>query len=151
MKIKIKKLRPNAVLPTRKDDDVGFDLYSVVEKKIKPGQVERIPTGIAVADRINPINDGAVWFPKIEGRSSLAGKGIFPVGGIIDPGYRGEIVVVLYNSTKSVFDVRVCDRVAQMVIYSALGSTNDVKWECSEVDCLVTTERGANGFGSTGV
>lgn len=156
MKIKVKKLNPEARLPVRSDDDVGFDLYSIEDVDCLPGQVTKIHTGIALADKINPVNDGTVWFSKIEGRSGLASQGVFPVGGIIDPGYRGELIVLLYNGkdkfTKPcVHTVKKGDKVAQMVIYSALGSTNDVRWECTETTKIVPSSRGSKGFGSTGV
>jgi dUTP pyrophosphatase len=94
---------------------------------------------------------GIVPFFKIEGRSGLASKGIFPVGGIIDPSYRGEICVLLFNSTESSCSFNSGDRVAQLVCYHSLAPLEGSQVTFEIVDDVVSTDRGDKGFGSSGV
>jgi dUTPase len=91
-------------------------------------------------------------FFKIEGRSGLASKGLFPVGGIIDPSYRGEIQVALFNSSDEVDYFKICkgDRIAQLVCYLTLANSNYLDMNFTEVDNLDETTRGDKGFGSSG-
>lgn len=146
MRAMFKKLEENAQLPTKAHgDDVGYDLYAVENVTLEPGQVTKVRTGLAYGG-FDQLNHGSTnfmaVFPKIEGRSGLASKGIFPVGGIVDPGYRGEITVMLYNSSKSL-KIEVGDRVAQIVFYM----TAQPEIGIGE---LKKSERGDAGFGSTG-
>lgn len=86
-------------------------------------------------------------YPKIEGRSGLASQGIFPVGNIIDPNYRGEMCVTMANMNAEPYQVRAGDRIAQFVFYTCL-TIPDIKFE--ETDVVVETDRGSKGFGSSG-
>ena len=155
LKIKFKKLDPNARIPTAaKKDDVGFDLFPPKSNAqsafyaLPPG-VTKIPTGIAFADYFEdlsiygPRRHGKLY-AKIEGRSGLASKGIFPVGGIIDLGYRGDITVMLANITGQIHALDLNKAIAQLVIYNI---ENDVEFEV--VDDVKETERGDKGFGSS--
>jgi len=86
---------------------------------------------------------------KVEGRSGLSVKGVFPVGGIIDPTYRGEIGIVLANVSGKDYKIAQGDRIAQLVVYvvNTSFSLNMV-----EVDAITPNyERGEQGFGSSGV
>ena len=86
---------------------------------------------------------------KFEGRSGMALKGVWPVGGIIDPGYRGEMNVILYNSTSKVYHINAGDRPAQLVWYvvNAPGDNDFTPFEW--VEDIEESERGNDGFGST--
>jgi dUTP pyrophosphatase len=139
---KLKKLSENAVVPKYAHyGDAGMDLYCSESVSIAPNGRCLVHTGIAIQ-----LPDG--YEAQIRSRSGLAlKKGIFVLNspGTIDTGYTGEIGVVLMNTTKDKFDVNVGDRIAQMVIEPiTLG-------KAIVVDELDTTERGAGGFGSTGV
>ena len=143
MKIEIARLHPAAVVPTRAyDGDAGYDLYSVEAARIEPGARADLRTGIAVA--IPPGHAGLV-LP----RSGLAGRhGIALVNapGLIDAGYRGELRVLLLNTDRDeAFQVAPGDRIAQLVIVA----TAEV--ELVEREALAASERGARGFGSSGL
>ena len=146
---------PEAVLPSPvHEGDVGFDLHSLEDVNILPRATGIVHTGVALAESPLPVKVGncvlSAVFPKIEGRSGLALKGIFPVGGIIDPTYRGEIMIVLFNSTSKTVKLTKDKPMAQLVFYSAISTVDYnfvVKPNVSEV--LSQTDRGSAGFGST--
>lgn len=144
MKLKIKKTRPDAIIPTRKKPgDSGLDLHAMIDNGyewILPGERLRIMTGIAIE-----LPEGHE--AHVRSRSGLTSEGIVACGGLgtVDNGYRGEIGVTLFNHSFDRFRVRHGDRVAQLVICPVALP------EVVEVEELSETERGADGFGSTGV
>jgi dUTP pyrophosphatase len=137
--LKVRRLRPDARLPTKAHaDDAAFDLHAVEPIRAEMSGVYRIPTGIAA-------EIPAGWFALILGRSSLAARGIFPVGGVIDASYRGEWVVCQRVGEIGLpWVVRPGDKVAQFVL---LPVPAVVPVEVAE---LGPSERGARGFGSSG-
>ena len=133
-----KRLKDGAVVPTRAyENDAGWDLYLPVEAIVLANGRIMVPMGIAVA-----IPDG--HFGKIETRSSLAKQGLQTSGGVIDSGYRGEIAVLIRNTTDQDVVLEKGFRIAQMIIHKILL---DPMMEVSE---LPASERGAGGFGSSG-
>lgn len=155
MIVKFKKIHENAKLPAQgKLGDAAFDLSCVESFSLLPGETKAIPTGLVLADMPDGINGSSV-FLHIVGRSSLALKGIFPIGGIIDPTYRGEIRVILHNGNPPhpVFghqEFKAGERVAQLLIQQIITNGPFSKVEMVETDEVTTTERGSQGFGSTG-
>ncbi|MBR1422320.1 MAG: dUTP diphosphatase [Ruminococcus sp.] len=148
MKLLIKKLNENAVIPQRQTPySAGYDLCACIDKEekavtIKAGTTEKIHTGLS-AELEGEKN--AVLL--IYARSSLASKyGIAPANcvGVVDWDYRGELIVALHNSSAEDFTVNHGDRIAQLVISPIFTP------EVEEVSDLSDTERGAGGFGSTG-
>jgi dUTP pyrophosphatase len=143
MKVKIKKLCENAVLPTYGSlGAAGADLYACLDKDLSIGKGETVlvRTGVQMA-----IPEGYVGL--VYARSGLASKrGLAPANkvGVIDSDYRGEILVALYNQSGQVRTVSKGDRIAQLVIEKVETPVFE------EVDELPDTERGAGGFGSTG-
>lgn len=149
-KIKIKKLDSTAIIPTRGSDyAAGYDLYANIvtpfedncTEDVNPNTTVKIKTGIALE-----IPDG--YFGAIFARSGLATKqGLRPANcvGVIDSDYRGEIIVAIHNDSDSVQTVHNGDRIAQIVILPYLSV------EFEETTELSDTDRGAGGFGSTGV
>lgn len=153
--IMVKTCHENAKLPEQADGDVGFDISCVNDVIIQPHSTVKVPTGLMPAETIEPlIIDNvivALPFMKVEGRSGMASKGVFPVGGIIDPRYRGEIEVVLYNSTSEKVTYAAGSRIAQLVVYYTLANVkphNVVKF--MEAEKVSETDRGSKGFGSSG-
>lgn len=131
-------------LPSQpKKGDVGVDLKSKEHITISPGTTMVIDTGLLLAE----VPDG--YFPKIEGRSGLAAKGIFPVGGIVDPAYRGKVGVILFNSTDLPYSISAGDRIAQFVLYRTLNWV-EPQFQIEQVRQAEETSRGAKGFGSSG-
>ncbi len=140
--IKFKRLTDTAIVPKRTTEGAaGFDIYSDHElTRVHFGQVVIIRTGIAAA-----IPEGYVGL--IKPRSGLAvRKSVDTMAGVIDSDYRGEIRVILtVHSTEMVpFKVEPGERIAQLVVVP-------VMLDSVEVNSLDDTERGAKGFGSTGV
>ena len=154
MKVLVRKIHDHAKLPTQSHDDVGFDLYAAEETHIGPGFTAVVKTGIELAADPGDFAIGNVIarsLLKIEGRSGMALRGIWPVGGIIDPGYRGEIGVVLYNSTLATYTAKPGDRIAQLVWYPVIAKSladPNIGFEWSEESD--ESSRGDKGFGSSG-
>lgn len=139
MQIKIKKLHQDAKLPTHgHPGDAGLDFYALEEVKFPPHRQERVSTGIAM--EIPDGHVGLVW-----DKSSISfNKGLKIMGGVIDAGYRGEIVMNLLNVTDAEVVLEKGHKVAQMIIQ---------KFEhCDilEIDSLSDTVRGQGREGSTG-
>ncbi len=143
MTVKLKKLTPNAKIPTYGSPySAGADLYSAEEEEITiaPGETRLVHTGIAAE-----IPEGYVGL--IYARSGLATKrGLAPANkvGVIDADYRGEIMVALYNQSAKEQTLEISERIAQLVIAPFL------KAEFEEAEELSDTTRGEGGFGSTG-
>ena len=144
MHIKIKKVNPNAKIPTRGSDQAaGYDLYACLDTEnvtIPAHQTVKVPTGLSMA-----IPEG--YFGAIFARSGLAAKqGLRPANcvGVIDSDYRGEFMVMLHNDTDEPKTVENHDRVAQLVVMPFMSV------EFQETDSLDETQRGSGGFGSTG-
>lgn len=147
MEIKFKKLVQSAILPTQgKPGDAAFDLYCVAGFSLKAGETKAVSTGLQLADMPQSHPDGSGVFLQIEGRSSLALEGIFPLGGIIDATYRGEIKIILHNSKQNDYRVfKTGDRIAQLIVRKIVSDAKML-----EVAEITQTVRGSSGFGSTG-
>ena len=142
IELKIKMLDDGLPVPRyQHEGDAGLDLPSRIEYTLEPGGRARIPTGVAVA-----IPQGYAGFVMV--RSGLAARhGISCVNapGLIDAGYRGEVVVILLNTDRhEPFVIRRGDRIAQLVLQKVVEATTVT------VDELDETARGSGGFGSTG-
>lgn len=140
MKIKVKKLHSEAKLPTKAhvSEDAGWDIYSIVDIAIgpNPSEVVEVHTGIAIE-----IPKG--YFGLVGTRSSFGKKGWRVHAGILDAGYRGEITLFVSGVT-DYSQISVGDRVAQLLILPV------PEVEMEEADVLSDSDRGSNGFGSTG-
>lgn len=138
MKLEIKKLNPEAKLPTRSyPTDAGLDLYSVEAAEINPGEGYCFSTGVAA-------NIPENTYLHIHTRSSISKKGLIVVGGVCDSSYKGELSVMLRNISNTIIKVEKFDRIAQAVLYPIFLP------EVIEVDDIGTSTRGTGGYGSTG-
>ncbi len=143
MKVHIKKLNENAIIPTYGSEfAAGADLYACIDEEVTilPNETKLIKTGLAIEV---PQGYGAF----IYARSGLASKrGLAPANkvGVVDSDYRGEVMVALHNHSSEAQTVGVGERIAQMVIAPFL------KADFTVVEELSDTQRGAGGFGSTG-
>ena len=143
MNVKIKKLNKNATIPTRGSAyAAGFDLYACINDSISiaPHTTVKIPTGLSIQPPQN-------CFGAIFARSGLSTKeGLRPANctGVCDEDYTGEYIVALHNDSDEQRTVEPNERIAQLVFMPYIQA------EFIEVDSLDATERGANGFGSTG-
>jgi dUTP pyrophosphatase len=140
--ILVQKLHPEAKIPRYAHSgawgDLAADLYAVSAWTLEPGKTVAIPTGLALGF---PSDFGAL----VEDRSGLALRGLTTLAGVIDPGYRGEIKVVLTNLAAIPQSIAPGDRIAQLRLVRRIEATFDV------VESLEETVRGGGGFGSTGV
>lgn len=143
------KLDLCATMPTRAHEtDAGLDLYSAEDKIILPRTIcdsvyvdcgETFDTGVHIA-----FDRGT--YGKIESKSGLnVNHSVVSCGGVIDEGYTGSIKVKLYNFGTKPYSVHAGDKIAQLIVQNYLTP------ELELVDDLDDTERGDNGFGSTGV
>lgn len=137
MKIKAKKLNPEATIPRYNlHGDAGLDLCSVEDSVIPAGERMAVPTGLAFE-----LPEGYVAL--IWDKSGLALKnGLKTMGGVIEHTYRGEYKIIIWNTGKEAFTIKKGDRIAQMLIQPIMNVEIE---ECAE---LSETVRGAHGFGS---
>ena len=140
IKIKIKKLNPEAIIPSyAHPGDAGLDLYSVEDLVLNPGERATIATGLAIE-----LPEGYVSL--IWDKSGLASKnGIKTMGGVIEHTYRGEYKIIMFNSSKEKFEIKKCQKIAQLLVQPIITV------EIEEVSELNDTSRGTGGFGSTGL
>lgn len=134
-----------------RETDAGFDLYSTDNITVYPHKQIVASTGIAVQAKFVDPKDAEKWKIefKIEGASGNAAKlGLYPIGGIIDQEYTGELGVILCNHTEEPVDVLAGKKIAQLVPH-CIPKINSVKFLGVE-DEFEPTSRGATGFGATG-
>ena len=141
IELAVRRLRPDAQLPTRAyAHDAGIDLSACERVELGPGERALVPTGLAVA-----IPEGYAGY--VQPRSGLAsrhGISIVNTPGLVDAGYRGELLVNLVNTDRrETFVVERGMRIAQLVILPVPHV------DVVEVDELPESERGAKGFGSS--
>jgi dUTP pyrophosphatase len=141
IKVKVAKLDPAAILPRYAHrglyGDLAADVSALEVVELAPGDIKAVRTGLAFEF---PPEYGAL----VEDRSGLALKGICTLAGVIDPGYRGELKVVLVNLGKESFLIKAGDRIAQLRMVRRLEA------EFTEVASVAPTQRNVRGFGSTG-
>lgn len=140
MTIRIKKLKEDAVLPQyAHPGDAGMDFFSNEELNLKPGERRLVLTGISMAIPENYV--GLIW-----DKSGIAANfGIKTMAGVVDASYRGEIKILLRNTSQEEFKVEKGMKIAQMLIQPVEQK------ELIEVEELDETERQEGGFGSTGL
>lgn len=139
MKLKVKKVDPEAKLPSYAHPyDAGMDLFALEEVKIKPGEIARVRSGIAM--EIPEGYVGLCW-----DKSGLSMKnGIKVLAGVIDSGFRGELVLGVINLGKEEYIFEKGHKVMQMLLQPVEIA------DIMEVEHLSETSRGEGGFGSTG-
>lgn len=140
--LKVKKLDPNAKLPTvaHPGEDLAYDVYALEDQTVRRLETAQVRTGIA-AQAFDVY--GKPLGLLVRDRSSMAARGVFSVGGVIDHGYTGELAVLL-TATQLRYQIRAGDKIAQMIPVQTL--TGPVV----EVSDLDASSRGDKGFGSSG-
>lgn len=143
MKIEVKRLDKTLPLPDYQHygEDAGMDLLSAENTILKAGEYKLIKTGLKIAI---PVGYGGFVYPR-SGLALKHGITVLNADGVIDPGYRGEVGVILINHSKKDFTIKKGDRIAQLIIHK----TYPIQWE--EVEELSESQRGAGGFGHTGI
>jgi dUTP pyrophosphatase len=140
MKIRIKKLHPDAALPSYAHgaaEDAGLDLRALERIVLTKGVAQAVPTGIAIE-----LPSG--YEAQVRPRSGMALKHSVTVNfGTIDPGYRGEIRVIMFNLGSNDYVIEKGDRIAQLIV----SRYESIEWEEGD---LSDSTRGEGGFGSSG-
>jgi dUTP pyrophosphatase len=139
IELKIKRLHPDAKIPSYAyGDDAGMDLYALERMEIKPGERVQVRTGLATEFPHGYV--GLFW-----DKSGLSHKqGLKTLGGVLDAGYRGELLIGLVNLSKETYVIEKHHKVCQMLIQPVIHPVINVVDELSESD------RGTGGIGSTG-
>jgi dUTP pyrophosphatase len=142
MKIEIERVDNSLPLPEYQHygEDAGLDLRAADSSVIEPGEYKMIKTGLKISI---PQGYGGFVYPR-SGLALKYGITVLNADGVIDPGYRGEVGVILINHGEHLFEISKNDRIAQLIIHR----TFEIEWE--EVDSLSTSQRGKGGFGHTG-
>jgi len=140
--LRVRRLHPAARLPARAHpDDAGYDLCAVEPATLAPGARARVRTGLAL--EVPPGHAG--WVVPRSGLADRHGIALVNSPGLIDPGYRGEVAVLLLNTDPDEpYRVEPGDRIAQLVL-AAVAAPAVV-----EVEDLTATARGTSGFGGSG-
>ena len=140
IEIELQLINDNAIVPSRKhDSDIGYDISSSIDVLIPSKEVQLINTGIA----INLPNQCAGFVLPRSGLASKHKITLINSPGLVDPGYTGELMVPLINHGSSDYQIKIGDRIAQLVLIN----TNSVEFKI--VKNLPDTDRSTGGFGST--
>ena len=155
------KLKPNAKIPSKRDEDAGYDIYACFEEEsimINPGEIKIIPTGFASAFSSD-------YYLQVQERSSTGSRGMSARCGVIDSGYRGEHLVVLNNTgqkpiiiakepirfNQDQFTVHDYNKAIAQYILLPVPKTEVKELSISEFEALnLESERGNGGFGNSG-
>lgn len=142
--IKFAKLLDTATIPTGREEDLGIDFYHYDKKMrtvtLKPHVVYYLPTGIIMA-----MDEG--YGMILKERSSLGSNGIALRAGVIDSGYRGEVIICLENTTDAPYNLDITKAIAQGVLIPNPKKVIE-EYKIEEIDAI-GSERGVGGFGST--
>ena len=140
----VKRLHPAARLPqvAHPGEDLGYDLFALEGALLAPRATVRLRTGIAV-QALHP-HTGAPLGLLVRDRSSMAARGLATTGGVIDAGYRGEILVLITNLADAPAELSAGDKIAQMIPVPVLTGA------VHEVESLEASAREEKGFGSSG-
>lgn len=142
--IKFAKLVDSATIPSGRDEDLGIDFYSYDKRMLtvtlKPHIVYQLPTGIIMA---MDEDYGMI----LKERSSLGSKGIALRAGVIDSGYRGEVIICLENTTDNDINIDLTKAIAQGVLIPNPKKVIE-EYTVDEINAI-GSERGFGGFGST--
>ena len=142
--LRVKRLAEGAKLPVvaHAGEDLGYDLFALERVQLGSRETVKVRTGIAVEAR-DP-KTGTPLGLLVRDRSSMAAKGIATTGGVIDAGYRGEILVLMTNLGEPAVELQAGEKIAQMVPVPVLTGVVE------EVESLEDSARAEKGFGSSG-
>jgi len=142
--LRVKRLDAAARLPVvaHPGEDLGYDVFSLESAVLVPHQTLRVRTGIAVEAR-DP-ETGEPLGLLVRDRSSMAARGVATTAGVIDAGYRGEVLIVMTNLGDAPLELKAGEKIAQMIPVPVLTGTIE------EVESLEVSAREAKGFGSSG-
>jgi dUTP pyrophosphatase len=142
--LRVKRLEASARLPVvaHPGEDLGYDVFALETTALAPRATAKVRTGIAVEAR-DPAT-GAPLGLLVRDRSSMAARGIATTGGVIDAGYRGEILILMTNLGDNDIELKAGEKIAQMIPVHVL--TGPIE----EAETLQDSSRAEKGFGSSG-
>ncbi len=142
--LRVKKLAEGARTPVvaHPGEDLGYDIFALEGARLSAHETVKVRTGVAVEAR-NP-QTGAALGLLVRDRSSMAARGVTTTGGVIDAGYRGEILVLMTNLGDGVVEIAAGEKIAQMIPVPVLTGL------VQEVETLEDSARAEKGFGSSG-
>jgi len=142
--LRVKLLEPGARLPVvaHHGEDLGYDIFALETVTLEPRATTRVRTGIAVEAR-HP-ESGMPLGLLVRDRSSMAARGLATTAGVIDAGYRGEILVVMTNLGHAAQELQAGEKIAQMIPVPVLTG------HVHQVESLEDSARTVKGFGSSG-
>jgi dUTP pyrophosphatase len=142
--MRVKLLDKGARLPVvaHPGEDLGYDVFALESVNLAPRATARVRTGIAVEAR-HP-ETGAALGLLVRDRSSMAARGVATTGGVIDAGYRGEILVLMTNLGDAPVELKAGEKIAQMIPIPVMTGLVE------EADGLEQSRRSDQGFGSSG-
>ena len=142
LRVKLLEAAAKAPVVAHPGEDLGYDLFALEVVVLSPRATVRVRTGIAVEAR-HPAT-GTPLGLLVRDRSSMAARGIATTAGVIDAGYRGEILILMTNLGEAVIELKAGEKIAQMIPIPVLtGSVETVK-------SLEASVRAEKGFGSSG-
>ena len=142
--LRVKRLEAGARLPVvaHPGEDLGYDLFALEAAMLAPRATVKVRTGIAVEAR-HPVT-GVPLGLLVRDRSSMAARGLATTGGVIDAGYRGEILILVTNLRAYPVEIKAGEKIAQMIPVPVLTGVVE------EVADLEDSARAEKGFGSSG-
>jgi dUTP pyrophosphatase len=142
LRVKLLEAGARAPVVAHPGEDLGYDLFALEDAALAPRATIKVRTGIAVEAR-NPAT-GAPLGLLVRDRSSMAARGVATTGGVIDAGYRGEILVLMTNLGHAPVELKAGEKIAQMIPVPVLTGAVEV------VESLEDSARAEKGFGSSG-
>ncbi len=142
LRVKLLEAGARAPVVAHPGEDLGYDLFALAGAVLEPHATVRVRTGIAVEAR-HP-ETGAPLGLLVRDRSSMAARGIATTAGVIDAGYRGEILVLMTNLGEAAVELKAGEKIAQMIPVPVLTGL------VQEVEALEDSARAERGFGSSG-
>lgn len=142
LRVKLLERGAHAPVVAHPGEDLGYDLFALEPAALEPRKTARVRTGIAVEAR-HP-GTGEPLGLLVRDRSSMAARGIATTAGVIDAGYRGEILILMTNLGDATVELKAGEKIAQMIPLPVLTG------RVEEVESLEVSARLAKGFGSSG-
>ena len=142
LRVKLLELGARAPVVAHPGEDLGYDLFALDGTVLAPRAAVKVRTGIAIEAR-HP-SSGEPLGLLVRDRSSMAARGIATTAGVIDAGYRGEILVLMTNLSDAAVELKAGEKIAQMIPVPILTGIVE------EVDALEDSARAEKGFGSSG-
>jgi dUTP pyrophosphatase len=142
LRVKLLEAGARAPVVAHPGEDLGYDLFALTGAVLAPRATEKVRTGISVEAR-HPATGEPLGL-LVRDRSSMASRGIATTAGVIDAGYRGEILILMTNLTDATVELKAGEKIAQMIPIPVLTGTVEI------VKSLEDSARAEKGFGSSG-